>query len=138
MPSNVTYVNHYNIEDWALASWELNQKLKPSIGYHYGWVPGSALGSEHRFYKNLVSPTTLLCPADRFQIFSWAAEARSYATGAEPATGGIFTKPRDLNALFGFGPNHKGHSAQFRSTIQKRWTYWTQFLEDCNITLTPP
>lgn len=138
MPSNVTYVNHFNIDDWALASWELNQKLKPSIGYHYGWVPGSALGSEHRFYKNLVSPTTLLWPADRFQIFSWAAEARSYATGAEPATGGIFTKPRDLNALFGFGPNHKGHSAQFRSTIQKRWTYWTQFLRDCNISLTPP
>jgi hypothetical protein len=120
MPGGVTYVNHYNIDDWALNSWEINQKLKPAIGYHYGWVPGSAVGSEHRFYKNLVSPTTLLCPGNRFQIFSWASEARSYATGAEPATRGMFSVRVDLKTTFGFDGNHKGHSAQFRSTIQKR------------------
>jgi hypothetical protein len=138
MPGNVKYVNHYNVDDWALNSWEINQKLKPAIGYHYGWVPGSAIGSEHRFYKGLVSPTTLLCPGDRFQIFSWASEARSYATGAEAATGGVFSVKVDLKTGFGFDGNHKGHSAQFRSTVQKRWSYWTRFLNDNGITAITP
>lgn len=138
MPSAVKYVNHYNIDDWGLNFWELNQKLKPAIGYHYGWVPGSAFGSEHRFYKSLVSPTTLLCPGDRFQIFSWASEARSFATGAEPLTDGVFSVFVDLKSDFGFDSMHKGHSAQFRSTVQKRWSYWTRFLNDNNITSITP
>jgi Alpha/beta hydrolase of unknown function (DUF900) len=134
MPNGVKYVNHYNIGDWALNSWELNQKLKPAIGYHYGWVPRSTVGSEHQFYKNPFSPTTLLCPADRFQIFSWASEARSFATGAEPATDGVFSEFVNLSAApYNFDNMHKGHSAQFRSTIQKRWVYWKEFLRNCEI-----
>jgi hypothetical protein len=138
MPGNVKYVNHYNTDDWALKSWELNQKLKPAIGYHYGWVPGSALGSAHRFYKNLISPTTLVCPANRFQIFSWASEVRSFATGAEPATRGMFSVFVNLRAApYSFDDKHKGHSAQFRSTIQKRWVYWRKFLVDCEVPYNP-
>jgi hypothetical protein len=127
------YVNHYNIDDWALNSWELNQKLKPSFNYNYGWVPGTALSSLSNFYKNLLPPVPLLCPADRFQIFSWASEARSFATGAEPSTVGMFSVNIDLKTVFGFDRNHKGHSAQFRSTIQKRWSYWKDFLDDNDI-----
>jgi hypothetical protein len=138
MPSGVKYVNHYNIDDWALDSWELNQKLKPALGYNYGWVPGTALGSEHRFYKNVLSPTTLVCPTDRFQIFSWAAQARSFATGAEPATRGVFSVFVNLRAApYSFDDKHKGHSAQFRSTIQKRWVYWRKFLVDCEVPYNP-
>jgi hypothetical protein len=133
MPKNVNYINHYNKEDWALASWELNQKLKPTVSYHYGWVPGSAIGSEERFYKNLINPTVLLCPQDRFQIFSWASEARSFATGAEPATNELFSRGVDLHNDYGFDGDHKGHSAQFRSTIQRRWNYWSRFLDDNRI-----
>jgi Alpha/beta hydrolase of unknown function (DUF900)/Bacterial TSP3 repeat len=134
MPGNVKYVNHYNIDDWALVKWELNQKVKPSFNYNYGWVPGTALSSSSNFYKNLLPPIPLLCPADRFQIFSWASEARSYATGAEPATRGLFTDRVNLSAPpYNFDGMHKGHSAQFRSTIQKRWIYWNQFIKDCEI-----
>lgn len=117
MPGNVKYVNHYNIDDWALNSWELNQKFKPSFDYYYGWVPVSASGSPSQFFKNLFPPVPLLCPVDRFQIFSWASEARSYATGAEPATRGVFSKFVNLRAApFNFDGMHKGLSAQFRST----------------------
>jgi hypothetical protein len=132
------YVNHYNIDDWALSSWELNQKLKPSFNYNYGWVPGTALSSSSNFYKNLVPPVPLLCPADRFQIFSWASEARSYAAGAESATDGAFSEFVDLKGPpFLFDKKHKGHSAQFRSTIQKRWPYWKEFVRNCGINITP-
>jgi hypothetical protein len=39
----------------------------------------------------------------------------------------------DLKTAFRFGDKHKGHSAQFRSTIQKRWKYWTKGLKDLDV-----
>jgi len=44
----------------------------------------------------------------------------------------------DLDNEFSFGGNHKGHSAQFRSTVQKRWSYWTGFLADIEINIATP
>jgi hypothetical protein len=140
MPGNVHYVNHHNVDDWALNSWEINQKWKPSALYHYGWVPNNPFFSADRFYRHFPTelPQTLYCPGNRFEIFSWAAEARSYATGAEPATGGVFSASVDLTAApFNFDNKHKGHSAQFRSFIQNRWTYWSRFLDDCQISFVP-
>jgi Alpha/beta hydrolase len=129
MPSDVKYINHYNRGDWALKSWELNQKLKPFYGYNYTVIPN--VNPDIHFYKN---HSLLTCPADRYEIFSWIAEARSYATGAEPATKGLFSEAVDLSAEpFFFDDKHKGHSAQFRSNIQKRWLYWQTFLDNLNI-----
>ncbi|OYV06260.1 MAG: hypothetical protein CFE26_07255 [Verrucomicrobiales bacterium VVV1] len=82
--------------------------------------------------------TDTCCPGDRFQIFSWASEARSFATGAEPLTDGVFSEFVNLNAApYNFDNMHKGHSAQFRSTIQKRWVYWRRFLINCDIPFIP-
>lgn len=41
----------------------------------------------------------------------------------------------DLLKEFQFESAHKGHSAQFRSTIQKRWAYWEKALADLEIQL---
>ena len=141
MPSVVKYVNHYNIDDWALNSWELNQQLKPSPNYLYKSASGSIF--EIAFYRKelgVITPRKVLLsfPQDRFEVFSWAAEARSFATGAEPATGGMFSESVNLRAVpYNFDDKHKGHSAQFRSTIQKRWVYWKEFLRNCDITSIP-
>lgn len=136
MPPLVKFINHYNAEDWALTGlkWENNQKLKPDVGYHYG---KTLLNQVDHFYEQKVAPTTqdLNFPGDRFEIFSYAAESRAFATGADGTTAGKFNVADsvDLDAEFDFGEAHKGHSAQFRSFIQKRWTYWEQALDDMAI-----
>jgi hypothetical protein len=82
--------------------------------------------------------TALDFPDDRYEIFSFAAESWSYALGQRGDTAGVF-KPIDAVNLngpplnFDFGEEHKGHSAQFRSTIQKRWKYWTQAMDDMGL-----
>lgn len=137
MPANVRYVNHYNELDWAFKNpvgWETNQWLKPDIGYDYS----------HRFPEQYSSfarqPilsvwTDLSFPGDKFEIFSYAADSISEATATEGNVNGVFQlyPAVDLNQIFGFGSAHKGHSAQFRSTIQKRWMYWRQALDDMAI-----
>jgi len=134
MPSSTVFINHYNPLDWALSysRWQLNQSLKPDVFYHYEIInPLDLTDLKKRFWE---SPAKRLdFPDDRFEVFSYAAESRGYATGQQGATGGKFdtSKAVNLNSVdYQFGSAHKGHSAQFRSTIQKRWTYWTQALDD--------
>ena len=67
--------------------------------------------------------------------------SRDGGSGQQGATDGKFDTAKSVNlngAGFEFGDNHKGHSAQFRSTIQKRWTCWTKALEDMSITPDSP
>ena len=135
MPENTRYINHYNVDDWALAAsrWQLNQKSKPDGNYFYG---NTILNTTLRFFHQpFLSSRDLDFPVDRYEIFSRAAEARSYATGAEGATGGAFNVLDSINLKikFGFEEEHKGHSAQFRSFIQKRWKYWEQVLSDLDV-----
>ena len=92
-----------------------------------------------RFWR--IASVNLNFPVDRFEIFSFAAESRAFATGQQGATGGKFNVAEsvDLNdTSINFGGSHKGHSAQFRSTIQKRWEYWTRALEDMAIAPASP
>jgi hypothetical protein len=142
MPSSTVFINHYNPLDWALSyvRWQLNQSLKPDQGYHYdNVIPIDPNGLRDQFWE---SPAQVLTfPNNRFEIFAFAAESRSFATGQQGATGGKFDTAKSVNlngAGFEFGDKHKGHSAQFRSTIQKRWTYWTKALEDMSITPDSP
>ena len=134
MPSSTVFINHYNPLDWALsfARWQLNQSLKPDQGYHYDNAnPIDPNGLKDQFWE---SPAQVLSfPNNRFEIFAFAAESRSFATGQQGATGGMFKIVDSVNLNgpgFEFGDKHRGHSAQFRSTIQKRWTYWTKALDD--------
>ena len=141
MPGAVFYINHYNSVDWALSfgfpgilGWQFNQMTKPDSGYHYG-IPSPVPDPLKRFWKNSgflgIAYTDLSFPTDRFEIFSYAAESHSFATGQQGATGGMFGAALNLNSpSFNFGGAHKGHSAQFRSNIQTRWSYWTRVLDD--------
>jgi hypothetical protein len=136
MPASVRYINHFNPLDYALDKWRINQKLKPDNGYGYG--PQFSTGFESRFWKRVGQedqPTQILdIPTDRLEIFSYAAESHSFATGAEASVGGCFGSSVNLNmAPFNFGDLHEGHSAQFLSTIQKRWSYWQRVIQDMNI-----
>lgn len=129
------FINHYNPSGWALAAgkWQLNQKLKPNANYDYHFP----LFEQKKYFLHQPFPTIskLLFPDDRYEIFSYAAESRSYATGTEGAAGGKFNvaQSANLRTLFNFEEEHKGHSAQFRSFIQKRWSYWEKALEDMRI-----
>jgi hypothetical protein len=117
MPGAATrYVNFYNRNDYALSStsgnlvsWEKDQELKPNIGYHWSVTNG--------FFKGLVPfQTSYTFPADRFNIFSFCAEAKSLALGTIP-TGGVFTRFTNLGSSYGYGTHHIYHSAQFRASI---------------------
>ena len=141
MPSGTTYINHYNPLDWALSYdyWQLNQVLKPDVDYNYGWPALDFIDISLRFWKTQSIPPfrNLIFPNDRFEVFSYAAQSHGYAAGQQGATGGMFNVARSVNLFqaFDFESAHKGHSAQFRSTIQKRWTYWKKALEDMKINL---
>ena len=141
MPSGTTYINHYNPLDWALShdNWQLNQVLKPDVDYHYGWPALDFIDISLRFWKTQSIPPfrNLTFPNDRFEVFSYAAQSHGYATGQQGATAGKFNVAFSVNLRgeYGFESAHKGHSAQFRSTIQKRWTYWRRALRDMGITL---
>jgi hypothetical protein len=141
MPSGTVYINHYNPLDWALSydNWQRNQLLKPDINYGYGQPPWDQMMIQGRFYKT-TPPTNLIFPDNRFEIFSYAAESHGFATGQQGTTGGMFDTSKSVNLLqaYSFENTHKGHSAQFRSTIQKRWTYWGKALEDMKINLPNP
>jgi hypothetical protein len=124
-------MNFHNHRDYALSetvTWPLNQTTKPDIGWDY--APSLQW---HRTTQ--VPPIRLRLPADAYEIFAHIAPARSQALGAaEYSTNGVsstvngeFGGREDLNASpYGFGPGEHEHSAQFRSTVQRRWTHWQQ------------
>lgn len=135
MPLGAIYINHYNKLDWALEHWETGQKLKPDVDYQWERI---GLSSNYAFTHNTgwATEEILKFPDDRHEIFSFAAQAWSFATGAEGATGGMFNIGKSINlngTQYNFGEKHKGHSAQFRSTIQKRWSYWEQAMNDMQV-----
>ena len=44
----------------------------------------------------------------------------------------VFSEFVNLRAVpYNFDNKPKGHSAQFRSAIRKRWVYRSKFLDDC-------
>lgn len=125
------FINYFNPDDYALAVVCVNQSLKPDYGlgglyYHYDttrdfWYGGYSAGAP--------APLRILDRvADRYEIFSMAAEARCYATGAQPNVGGAFSGQLNLQADYGFGSASSHHSAQFNSSIQRRAGFWRQLL----------
>jgi hypothetical protein len=139
LPGNVAYINHYNLDDYALngTRWPLNQDLKPGFNYHYtfqGLVGGY---SDYRFIRGpRYNQTILNIPADRYEIFSNAADSAANALGKVGTTGGKFSESVNVAPLLVYDGNakaHKYHSGQFRSTIQKRWEYWRIALDNMDI-----
>lgn len=153
--SSVTrYVNYFNQDDYALALWELNQSLKPdnrnlintpTISREYAY----SAGSDFHVVKRVLQPTgvivssvdRLLSPSvDKFEIFTMVAEARCWATGAQPDLRGSFITADQVNLKqrFNFGSASADHSGEFNSAIQLRYPFWKQLLDTFDITVAYP
>lgn len=115
-------VNFYHPSDKALSKkvWEMNQKLKPDPNYDY------YLGS----YVRIVPPGTLSFPEDRYEIFSYVAEAHSKALGAQSGVRNVIRADLNLQVQFGFTESRYDHSAEFLSDIVTRRAYWRELLRN--------
>ena len=124
-------INHHNRQDDALAWWLAGQAKKPNGDYYYE-------SREDRWYLDdaiwPVPDTALFFPADTYEIFARAAEPDSVPLGASVtighSTAGEITGNVNLNALYDFQDGDEDHSAQFRSTVQRRWDYWERLYND--------
>jgi hypothetical protein len=124
---------------------------KPDTGVAYG--PGVASGTPTADYgwhdgsfvriTSDVDPTTGVVvpvytpldpavPSDRYEIFSYAAEPRSMALGAQAGVFGPFTGEVNMQD-FGFTGNQDDHSAQFCNTNSLRSPYWSALLSKFGI-----
>ncbi len=132
------WVNYYNLSDWALDGWITDQALKPDIFYHYRDNPGDenvtpiATGWWFYYQVDELLPTRLLSiPEDTFEIFSYAAQARSEPLGRQSGVMGLFNgQELSWNT---YGDKHPGHSAQFRSSFAQRADYWNELLFDSEL-----
>ena len=135
-------INHHNRQDDALAWWLAGQAKKPNSGYRYrepdandpigAWEKGYT-GIHNAFIVEEELDFTTL--EETHEIFARAAEPDSVPLGASVTTGhttaGEITGNVNLNsATFTFEDGDEDHSAQFRSTIQRRWEYWDQLFFD--------
>lgn len=128
------WLNFENPRDYALTGnsldpldfhpgWQANQRLKPDAdtGMGYNAVDGF-------FISTPTGIRSLVMPAERFKIFSYLAEGRSWALGST-ATGGVFAgNNTDLEATLGYSREHRYHSAQFRSFMSERYEYWRRLM----------
>ncbi len=124
--------NFENTDDYALTGnsagfpvhpgWQLNQRLKPDQGFGYNSVDGF-------FESTATGSSPLHLPADRFRIFSYGAEGRSFALGST-VTAGVFSGgDYSLRNQLGYGLEHIWHSGQFRCSMAERYQYWIALLD---------
>jgi len=142
-------INFYNGADNALNGWNLNQDLKPDDPWGsdpgWGYGRGSYWDDEaeewvdqfdtDQWYRGVPPDAVALTfPNDRYEIYSFIAEARSLALGADEATAGEILDDFDLsNAPNSYGNGAEEHSAQFLSTIMRRHWHWEDLLDECAI-----
>ncbi|MBI2517440.1 MAG: alpha/beta hydrolase [Opitutae bacterium] len=147
-------VNFYNENDYALWHdvWELNQYFKPDRvdqpdqPFDYSFVGDPQTGDPDAFRKKDIATmqTTALQLGtradvmDRYEIMSFAAEARSKAVGAATVLPNF--NPVNLQSIWPADDQsvklhdgldysaHKWHSAQFRSTNMRQRVYWQTLL----------
>lgn len=109
--------------------WKSDQDMKPDAAitltprYYYSSTVG--------FYRmpgfGTNSASILSFPANTYEIFAYGDPAWSFALGAQPNVAAAFftSQQIDLDAIpYSFGPDHKGHSAQFRSDNMNRAVFW--------------
>jgi pimeloyl-ACP methyl ester carboxylesterase len=122
-----SYINFFNIEDYALARWQVDQDFKPdaNAGFSYN-------SSANMFY--FASITELNFPTDTYRIFAYCDTAFCYALGAQQNVGGAFKVGltyQQVNLFlspYNFGSLHVGHSLQFRLDYAESFTFWNQLL----------
>ena len=123
-----TYVNFFNVNDWALTNaWLLFQNSKPILDLNYSFTPPDS------YFKNSGS-IQLFFPANTYELFDEIIQSRSYALGMQAGVKGAFQKGGasqqvELDAApYNFGPQHIYHSGEFRSDNAQRWQFWNQVL----------
>ena len=136
-----TFVNFYNLNDYALGKWVIDQDLKPDHGglaypgYYYDPPPTSHPSG---FYKIVGSDPSidLLFPANTYVIFAYCDEARSFALGATANVNRF--SPQNLPGLWPddtstTDPNqkysaHKWHSAEFNFDNMQQGAFWKNLM----------
>jgi alpha-tubulin suppressor-like RCC1 family protein len=118
------YIDFYNIEDFALARWQVDQDFKPdsNAGFYYD-------DSVKKFYFG--GMTELHFPADTYRIFAYCDTAFCYALGAQENVSGAFNQSLQLNLFalpYDFGRLHIGHSHEFRSDTISCGPFWDTLL----------
>ena len=129
--------NYFNPNDWALGLWICDQYKKPNIGtilqnrYEYhGILLDDTWGFKRKSAGVFGDYNYLYLPDDRYEIFSYCAQARSNPVGRQTNVGGPF---ETQNNYSDYGGKHPGHSAQFLEAASSRWNYWDDMLTDLEI-----
>lgn len=137
--------NYYNVNDWALVRWELNNVLKPDggSGYLYGYTGQTDEYEEgiDQFSRGPIeNPAEILSIDDerqKYQIFAYCDESRVKALGQVSLGGGFSTWNLATSSLQ-YNDEHYSHSREFRSNIADEWDYWSAVMQDCDFTSTIP
>ncbi len=132
------FANYFNAADWALEKWNIDQNAKPAnVVSKYSF--DQYTGTFYR-YRGGSKQQILTCPADTFELFALCVEGQSLALGAQAGVAGVFTTGMqvDLNATFGFGSTHPGHSAQFHDSFAQRAPFWRSLSETLQLPLNAP
>ena len=144
--------NFYNVNDYALSYWQLDEELKPdsrllSGGSTYFYDSLDTTTVQDLFQKGLVGTALHLGDAsnvqDRYEIMAYAAQPRSIALGAVPdISGAAFATTQNLQSPTIWPPDtfapdnqpqnqyaeHQWHSAEFRFTNADQQKYWHALL----------
>jgi hypothetical protein len=120
-----SYINFYNVNDWALGWWGVDQNLKPDSDYTY---------YAGQFYRGTFSLTPIFFPTNTYEIFAYCDPAPSFALGAQADVGGAFQNGQiDLHVAFDFNDQHKDHSGEFNSDNANRAAFWNTMLQQMKL-----
>jgi len=129
--------NYLNPNDWALGLWICDQYKKPNTKttfqntYEYhGILLDDTWGFKRKSAGVFGDYNYLYLPEDRYEIFSYCAQARSNPTGRQTNVGGPFVSQKNFSD---YGDKHPGHSAQFLEAVCERWKYWSKLMLDCTL-----
>ena len=150
--------NFYNVNDYALSYWNLDQVLKPDNrillgGYEYSYNSTDISTVQDLFQKTQLLPTdlhlgTVTAVQDRYEIMAYASEPRSKALGEVPDAAGFAALnmggtsssvwPADTLAQ----PNgsysaHPWHSAEFLFANPDMEYYWQNIMIKFGLTPLP-
>jgi hypothetical protein len=127
----------YNINDYALKLWNLDQRLKPDNGLNY---PGYFWSAANNYYEIAgTGPIIhLFFPDDRYKIFSYCVQSPCFALGAAPSVG-PFT-PVSMSVLWGADPypdhnfdEHCWHSGEFLFSTVEQWIWWQNLMDSFHL-----
>jgi hypothetical protein len=133
--------NFYNPNDYALTQWEINEVLKPDLGYAYTGplnsngdiIPGTDPGAPGFSSPGEHERITLSYQSNMYQLLAFAAQPRSLALGMVN-TGGVFGK-NDVNLQTddAFTGAPADHSGEFNGMESQRILYWQAVVKDMGV-----